>query len=56
MINQILIPPILHLLQWIQYNIWYDVWRVGINIQVVGFWVVTPCNGVVGYQQFRGPC
>jgi len=20
------------------------------------FWVVTPCNGVVGHQHFRGPC
>jgi hypothetical protein len=21
-----------------------------------GFWVVTPCNVVVGYQSFGGPC
>jgi len=26
------------------------------QIQVVIFWVVTPCNDVVGYQRFGGPC
>jgi hypothetical protein len=25
-------------------------------IQVEVFWVVTPCNVVVGYQRFGGPC
>jgi len=27
-----------------------------IMFQVKVFWVVTPCNVVVGYQHFRGPC
>jgi hypothetical protein len=26
------------------------------NIQVVVFWVVTPCSDVIGYQRFGGPC
>jgi hypothetical protein len=26
------------------------------KIQVVFFWVVTPCSVVIGYQHFRGPC
>jgi hypothetical protein len=25
-------------------------------IQVVVFWVMTPCSDVVGYQRFGGPC
>jgi hypothetical protein len=30
---------------------------VGINVfQVEVFWVVTPCNVVVEYQRFGGPC
>jgi len=27
-----------------------------VMFQVEVFWVVTPCNVVVGYQRFRGPC
>jgi hypothetical protein len=27
-----------------------------LSLQVVVFWVVTPCIVVVGYQRFRGPC
>jgi hypothetical protein len=27
-----------------------------VTLQVQVFWVVTPCNVVVGYQSFRGPC
>jgi len=27
-----------------------------VKIQVDIFWVVTPCNVVVEYQHFRGPC
>jgi hypothetical protein len=27
-----------------------------VKIQVQVFWVVTPCNDVVGYQRFRNPC
>jgi len=26
------------------------------KIQAVVFWVVTPCNTVVGYQRFGGSC
>jgi hypothetical protein len=26
------------------------------QVQVEDFWVVTPCNDVVGYQRFEGPC
>jgi hypothetical protein len=26
------------------------------KIQVAVFWVVTPCNDVVGYQRFGEPC
>jgi len=29
---------------------------MAVNIEVEVFWVVTPCNVVVGYQRFRGPC
>jgi len=29
---------------------------VNLLIQVEFFWVVTPCNFVVGYQHFRGSC
>jgi hypothetical protein len=25
------------------------------KIQIEAFWVVTPCDDVVGYQHFRGP-
>jgi hypothetical protein len=27
-----------------------------VKIQVEFLWVVTPCNDVVGYQSFGGPC
>jgi len=27
-----------------------------VMFQVEVFWVVTPCNVVVGYQRFRDPC
>jgi hypothetical protein len=27
-----------------------------VMFQVEVFWVVMPCNVVVGYQCFRGPC
>jgi len=27
-----------------------------LKIQVVVFWVLTPCSVVAGYQRFRGPC
>jgi len=26
------------------------------KIQVVVFWVMTPCSDVVGYESFGGPC
>jgi hypothetical protein len=26
------------------------------KIQIVIFWVVTPCSNMVGYQRFGGPC
>jgi hypothetical protein len=28
----------------------------GVKIQVVVFWVVTPCSDMVGYQCFGGLC
>jgi len=27
-----------------------------VMLQVKVFWVVMPCNVLVGYQRFRGPC
>jgi hypothetical protein len=33
----------------------FEVFMV-IKIQVVVFWVLTPCSVVVGYQHSRGPC
>jgi hypothetical protein len=27
-----------------------------VKIHIEDFWVVTACNGVVGYQRFRGTC
>jgi len=27
-----------------------------VDMDFVVFWVVVPCNVVVGYQHFRGPC
>jgi hypothetical protein len=27
-----------------------------VTFQMEVFWVMTPCNVVVGYQLFRGPC
>jgi len=29
---------------------------MAMKIQFVVFWVVTPCNDVVGYQRFGGSC
>jgi len=29
---------------------------MAMKIQVVVMWVVTPCNDVVGYRRFGGPC